>query len=210
MLHYAASFGTELAIDNIIGDYYLNSFKIPGCIPVKNQAGSCSSLSLQTAGIIGSLFGLMNIVSRGLGGFLSDRLFHMYGVHGRIVAQFVSLTLAGALMFGFGFVQDLVPSIVLLALFSFFLQMANGTAFGIVPHLPFSVGVSTALVGAAGIISGACFSALFKGFADSLWIGFVSMGAAVIALGTIPCLFLDFEGDTLFKRQKNSIKLSMQ
>ena len=46
-----------------------------------------------TANIIASLFALANLFARGIGGWVSDKLFATIGFRGRLWAQFVSLLL---------------------------------------------------------------------------------------------------------------------
>ena len=46
-------------------------------------------LSFEIAGIVGAVFGLMNIGSRSIGGFSSDLLGKHFGMRGRLWAYFL-------------------------------------------------------------------------------------------------------------------------
>ncbi len=66
-LLYAASFGIELTVDNFAALYYTDNFH----------------LSLQMAGVVASMFGMMNLFARALGGIVSDRCNRRWGLRGR-------------------------------------------------------------------------------------------------------------------------------
>ncbi|CAM9914228.1 unnamed protein product [Heterosigma akashiwo] len=55
-VQYACCFGVELTMSNLAASYFYNEF----------------GLSLETAGTVASLFGLMNLFARALGGIVSD------------------------------------------------------------------------------------------------------------------------------------------
>ncbi|KAF9159634.1 High-affinity nitrate transporter 2.1 [Actinomortierella ambigua] len=80
MLHYACSFGLELAVDNIIGELFHTHFE----------------LSQTMSGMLGSIFGLMNIFSRVCGGILADYANAHIG-EGNQGLPFVNLKHRGAL-----------------------------------------------------------------------------------------------------------------
>ncbi|CAK0882868.1 unnamed protein product, partial [Prorocentrum cordatum] len=110
------------------------------------EAGAASALA-------GS-FGLMNLFARSLGGIFSDFLFARFGFSGRIWAQFLCLFLEGIFLLGFGSVENSQPWYVALAVllcFSLFVQMTEGTSYGIVPFMnPKQLACTSALVGAGG------------------------------------------------------------
>ena len=108
---------------------------------------------------------IMNLSARSLGGITSDILFKHMGFRGRIWAQFLSLFFEAIFLFCFGLVDNSQPWYVALAVlvcFSLFVQMAEGTSYGIVPFMnrP-QLAVVSALVGAGGnlgaVIAGFCF-----------------------------------------------------
>ena len=84
-------------------------------------------LGLLTAGVVASSFGLMNLVSRSLGGMSSDFLNSWYGLPGRLWAHFLMLMLEAVCLYGFSQVSpgdssnkslQLAGSITMLVLFS--------------------------------------------------------------------------------------------
>merc|ERR1711972_522063 len=112
-----------------------------------------------------SAFGGMNLFARSLGGIGSDIMFAKFGFPGRIWAQFLSLFFESIFLFIFANIDNEKPWYVALAVlicFSIFVQMAEGTSYGIVPFMiPKQLACVSALVGAGGnlgaVISLWCF-----------------------------------------------------
>ena len=106
------------------------------------------------ASALAGSFGLMNLFARSLGGITSDLLFKRFGFRGRIWAQFLSLFFEAVFLFCFGLVDNSQPWYVALAVllcFSLFVQMAEGTSYGIVPFMNRQqLAIVSALVGAGG------------------------------------------------------------
>merc|ERR1712036_111417 len=92
------------------------------------------------AAALAGCFGLMNLFARSLGGIFSDALYAKYSFRGRIWAQFLALFGEGIFLF---------------------VQMAEGTSYGMVPSMkPEQLACVSALVGAGGNAG-----AVFAGFA---------------------------------------------
>ncbi|CAK0804208.1 unnamed protein product, partial [Prorocentrum cordatum] len=138
IFQYGACFGTELVMNAQLATHFRVYFQM--------EAGAASALA-------GS-FGLMNLFARSLGGIFSDFLFARFGFSGRIWAQFLCLFLEGIFLLGFGSVENSQPWYVALAVllcFSLFVQMTEGTSYGIVPFMnPKQLACTSALVGAGG------------------------------------------------------------
>ena len=138
IFQYGACFGTELVMNAQLATHFRVYFQM--------DAGAASALA-------GS-FGLMNLFARSLGGIFSDFLFARFGFPGRIWAQFLCLFFEGIFLFGFGSVENSQPwyvALVVLLGFSLFVQMTEGTSYGIVPFMnPKQLACTSALVGAGG------------------------------------------------------------
>ena len=149
IMQYSACFGTELAMNNQLATHFRTYFQM--------AAADASALA--------GAFGLMNLFARSLGGITSDLLFKYIGFRGRIWAQFLSLFFEAIFLFCFGLVDNSQPWYVALAVlvfFSLFVQMAEGTSYGIVPFMnKQQLAIVSALVGAGGnlgaVIAGFCF-----------------------------------------------------
>jgi NNP family nitrate/nitrite transporter-like MFS transporter len=147
IIMYACSFGVELAVDNVLGIFFAKQFGLP----------------LKEASLISSLFGLMNLFSRASGGFLSDYGNYKAGMRGRLLIQFLVLFFEGTFLIVFRYsLGSLSSSIVVLIIFSYFVQACCGTSFGIVPFVdPAIVGSLTGLIGAGGNLGGLFFNFVF-------------------------------------------------
>ena len=78
-LTYGYCFGVELTMNNIVVQYFFDQFDVP----------------LTTAGVLGALFGLMNIVARSIGGAISDYTATVWGMRGRLWALYILQTAEG-------------------------------------------------------------------------------------------------------------------
>merc|ERR1711963_809790 len=151
IFQYSACFGTELAMNNQLATHFRTYFQ----------------MKATDAGLLASSFGGMNLFARSLGGISSDFLFAKFGFSGRLWAQFLSLFFEAIFLFAFGCVNNEQPwytALSVLICFSIFVQMAEGTSYGIVPFMnPKQLAIISALVGAGGnlgaVIAGKCFYA---------------------------------------------------
>merc|ERR1719414_320605 len=149
IFQYSACFGTELAMNNQLATHFRTYFQM--------KAGNAAALA--------SAFGGMNLFARSLGGISSDLLFAKFGFRGRIWAQFLALFFESIFLFCFGCVNNEQPwyvALLVLICFSIFVQMSEGTSYGIVPFMnKQQLAVVSALVGAGGnlgaVIAGFCF-----------------------------------------------------
>lgn len=167
---YFCTFGAELAINSILGNYYKKNFP---------------HLTLQESGNWAAMFGLLNGVTRPLGGYISDLSYkktksvwakkvvlHSYGI------------LTGVFLIAIGVLDSKSQSTMfgLVAGMAFFLEGGNGADFGLVPHVhPYANGVVSGFTGASGNFGGIIFAIIFryngKDYGKVFWIiGVMTIG----------------------------------
>lgn len=126
---YACSFGGELAINSILGAYYLNNFPYLG----QTKSGKWAAM-----------FGLLNVICRPVGGAVADIL---YSYTKSVQVKKFWLVFCGcgqgAMCLAIGLINPRSESIMfgLVAGLAFFMDASNGANFAIVPHVhPFANG----------------------------------------------------------------------
>lgn len=126
---YFCSFGGELAINSILGAYYLKNF------PALGQTGS---------GNWAAMFGLLNVFFRPLGGIIGDVIYkftpNLWAKKAWI--HFLAVV-TGAFLIAIGQLdpKDRSTMFGLVAGMAFFLEAGNGANFALVPHVhPFANG----------------------------------------------------------------------
>ncbi|KAL6237120.1 hypothetical protein BDW75DRAFT_228930 [Aspergillus navahoensis] len=171
---YACSFGAELAINSILGAYYLLNFP---------QLGQTKS------GRWASMFGLVNVVFRPMGGFVADLI---YARTNSVWAKKMWLVVLGLLMSGIailiGFLDPHHESVMfgLVILLAFCIAASNGANFAIVPHVhPSANGIVSGIVGGMGNFGGIIFAIVFRyngtQYHRALWIiGFIALGCTLL------------------------------
>ena len=160
---YFCSFGAELAINSILGAYYLHNFPTIG----QTESGNWAAM-----------FGLLNVVCRPAGGLVSDLLYRrLNSVWSKKIWLHSLALIAGGFLIAIGVVDSHQKSTMfgLLAGFAFFLEAGNGANFSLVPHVhPYANGIVSGLTGAAGNFGGVVFAIIFrycgKDYAKPFWI----------------------------------------
>ena len=113
-------------------------------------------VDLVAAGALAMSFGAMNLFARAVGGIASDWANQKAGMCGRLWMHFISLFGQAVFLFLFGCVtSDMGWPVALLVLiiFSIFVNMAEGTSYGIVPYMiPTELAIVSAMVGAGGTL----------------------------------------------------------
>jgi len=147
---YFCSFGAELAINSILGAYYLKNFKTLG------QTGS---------GNWAAMFGLLNIAFRPAGGILSDAVYGRTSVWGKKYLLHGFGIVTGAFQIAIGLTNPHTHNKMfgLIAGMAFFLEAGNGINFSLVPHVhPFANGIVSGCTGATGNLGGIIFAIIFR------------------------------------------------
>ena len=159
-LIYAACFGIELTINNVAALYFLDYFDF--------FAQMDAVAALKAAGLIASLFGLMNIFARTMGGIFGDAFGSRWGLKGRVTWLFMVLFCEGLALMLFSQMNVLVLAIPSLILFSLFVQMSEGATYSVVPFVnKKALGAVAGIVGAGGtpepLLPGSCSRVPFPG-----------------------------------------------
>lgn len=170
-IQYACCFGVELTMNNAAALYFKEKF----------------DLTTETAAAIASIFGFMNIFARGLGGWVSDKGNAYAGMRGRLWAQTIGLILEGALVLVFAHTNSLGLAITVMVFFSLFVQMTEGTSYGIVPYVdPPATGSISGIIGAGGNTGAVCFGLGFRNLDPQdafILMGCVIIGSSLLSLG---------------------------
>jgi NNP family nitrate/nitrite transporter-like MFS transporter len=175
-LQYACSFGVELTTFHAAAHYFQDHFE----------------LTTEKAAALASIFGWMNLFSRALGGYISDKANAKMGMRGRLAWQSFLLLGDGVLVIIFGYTNSLGLSIFIMTIFGLFVQAANGSCYGIVPYINQSVtGSISGIVGAGGSIGAVGFGLGFRQLEEIQAI--ILMGSVVIFSG-ISCFFISIKG----------------
>ncbi|KAJ5359121.1 Nitrate transporter [Penicillium cataractarum] len=168
---YACSFGSELAINSILGTYYEKNFPHMG----QTKTGEWAAM-----------FGLLNVVFRPIGGLLGDVLYRFTGSVWSKKLLLSSLGLImGAFELAIGFTNPKSEGTMfgLVAGLALFLEACNGANFAVVPHVhSYANGIVSGIVGGFGNLGGIIFAIIFRyhgsDYGKSLWIiGAISLAA---------------------------------
>jgi MFS transporter, NNP family, nitrate/nitrite transporter len=165
---YGFCFGVELTMNNIIVTYLFDQF----------------GLSLTIAGVLGSLFGLMNLFARSIGGLGSDLAGKYFGMRGRLWALWLIQTAEGIFCIFMGLAKNsLGATIALMVIFSLLVQSSEGASYGVVPFVSKrALGVVSGFVGAGGNAGSVITQTLFFGDIGGYetYEGLIYMGIMVI------------------------------
>jgi NNP family nitrate/nitrite transporter-like MFS transporter len=167
---YAMCFGMEITFDNVAALHFTDSF----------------GLAQERAGFLAGIFGFMNLFARAIGGILSDKAGKKYGMNGKGRLLALLLVAEGIGLLFFAQAGSLTMAIISMLSFAFFLKMANGATYGIVPFInEKNVGLVSGVVGAGGNLGGMMFGFLFKSENISYAMAFRYIGIVVVLVGLV-------------------------
>lgn len=232
VIQYGTCFGVEISVNTAMNLYFLYNFKKEGCmanVTAPNMTSSgiagnttsqlitttvssfhdseCSILDQNTASLIASLFGLMNLFARALGGLASDVVYKYRGIPGRLFVHFLCLALEGVMLMVFSQMKTISTAILVMIFFSLFVQMSEGATYAIVPYIiPRHIGIVAGLVGAGGNCGALIWTSIWSQLVDtdpSQW--FFILGIIVMS-GSLLSSLSYVQGDhiwNIFIRRKN-------
>lgn len=150
---YFLTFGLETAMDAAL----------PGLITTLFQSRTFTAVD---AAYAASMYGLLNIYARPLGGIISDLLYSRYGLRGRVIWLLCTAFTQGIAMIGMGFYCNHNPTLGGVLGFIFFIAttgfLANGANYGIPAIIcPSAIGTVSGLVGAAGNVGGLMYLGIY-------------------------------------------------
>ncbi|KAL1595610.1 hypothetical protein SLS59_008248 [Nothophoma quercina] len=169
---YFCTFGAELSINSILGNYYMHNFP---------------KMSLQVSGNWAAMFGLLNGVARPLGGYVSDLAYRKSGdsVWAKKIVLHTYGLLTGIFLIIIGVLnsKDSSTMMGLVGAMAVFLEGGNGADFGLVPHVhPHANGVVSGFTGAMGNLGGIVFAIIFRYNGKNYGKVFYIIGAIVIGI----------------------------
>lgn len=167
---YAGCFGMELFVNGRAAAYYQTKFE----------------LTETSAGIIASLFGLMNLFARSMGGWLGDKFSKTSGLQGRVRWLVVVMIVEGLALLLFSQMNTLSFAIITMITFSLFVQMAEGATFSVVPFInKKALGSVAGIVGAGGNVGAVCYAQFYLQSGSVLQDCFLYFGLVVSAIGLL-------------------------
>jgi nitrate/nitrite transporter NarK len=108
-LQHAFSCGVDFTMCNGAAIYFVQRFDQP----------------VVKASAIAFLYGISALFARGLGGHLSDKMSERLSLRGRLLAQSMCMLCQGLLNVWFARIDDLIGSILLMVVFSIFVQASQ-------------------------------------------------------------------------------------
>jgi NNP family nitrate/nitrite transporter-like MFS transporter len=167
---YGACFGIELTINNVAALYYYDYF----------------DLDLRMAGLVASLFGLMNIFARTLGGYVGDRFGRTSGPTGRVRFMGAILLAEGLALMLFSRMDTLLLAIGAMLVFSLCVQMSEGATYSVVPFVnKRALGSVAGIVGAGGNAGAVAAGFLFRSPNLSWPTAFLVLGGVVTGVSAL-------------------------
>ncbi|WP_040331593.1 MFS transporter [Acinetobacter nectaris] len=184
-ISYAACFGIEIFIHNIVAMYYVDHF----------------NFGLKEAGLTAGIFGLLALFARALGGIISDRIAIKKGLDGRTKILFLMVFLEGLFLVAFSQMQTPMLAILGMTAFALFTHMACGATYALVPFIDRdALGGVAGIIGAGGNVGAVAAGFLLKGVLD-IQTCLMTLGGLVI-LAAVCVLSIRFSVEHKEKEQR--------
>lgn len=182
---YAACFGIEIFIHNIIALYYVENFQF----------------GLKEAGMAAGIFGLLALFARALGGIVSDKIATKKGLDGRTKVLFIMILLEGLFLIVFSQMSTPILAILSMTVFALFTHMACGATYALVPFIDRdALGGVAGIIGAGGNVGAVAAGFLMKGVLD-IQTTLMILGALVVIAASC-VLMIRFSVEHKEKEQK--------
>lgn len=182
---YAACFGIEIFIHNIVAMYYVNNFQF----------------GLKEAGLTAGIFGLLALFARALGGIVSDKVALKKGLDGRTKVLFIMILGEGIFLILFSQMNSAWLAIISMTIFALFTHMACGATYALVPFIDRdSLGGVAGIIGAGGNVGAVAAGFLLKGMLDIQTCLF-ALGVLVLIAG-VSVIFIRFTAEHKQKEQQ--------
>lgn len=182
---YAACFGIEIFIHNIVAMYYVENF----------------SFGLKEAGMTAGIFGLLALFARALGGSVSDKVAIKKGLDGRTKVLFAMILMEGLFLILFSQMNSAMLAIITMTVFALFTHMACGATYALVPFIDRdALGGVAGIIGAGGNVGAVAAGFLLKGMLDIQTCLMALGGLVVIAASFV--LMIRFSVEHKAKEQK--------
>ncbi|NRA61086.1 MAG: NarK family nitrate/nitrite MFS transporter [Psychrobium sp.] len=157
---YFATFGSELAVISMLPLFFADTFQ----------------LDLVLAGMLASTYAFMNLVSRPLGGWLSDK----YGRKKTLMILTAGLTVGYGVMAAITAQWSLVLAVVAAMSCSFFVQAGEGAVFAAVPLIKRRLtGQIAGMTGAYGNVGAVCYLTILSFVSYSTFFIVIAISAFV-------------------------------
>jgi len=150
---YFATFGSELAVVSMLPLFFAETF----------------DLSMVTAGLLASSYAFMNLASRPLGGWISDK----FGRKKTLMILTTGLSLGYAVMATISGDWPLVLAVIAAMSCSFFVQAGEGAVFAAVPLIKRRLtGQIAGMTGAYGNVGAVCYLTIlsFVSYSAFFWV----------------------------------------
>ena len=182
---YAACFGIEIFIHNIVAMYYVENF----------------GFGLKEAGLTAGIFGLLALFARALGGIISDKVATKKGLDGRTKVLFGMILMEGLFLIVFSQMNTAMLAILTMTVFALFTHMACGATYALVPFIDRdALGGVAGIIGAGGNVGAVAAGFLLKGVLDIQTCLMVLGGLVVIAASFV--LMIRFSVEHKEKEQR--------